>query len=885
MYSFLMVMLAILCSQSISAQESNILLEESFATGKGDFVVEGEKGINNDVWTFRDDHIEATTYMKYSSSGNAESYFVSKEFTLGLSDNYVSFDHAGLFFYPDMEGRISMVIRNAGSNSWEEIPGLKHPADAKSGIYESSGEMAIPEAYNGARVQIAFKFFSKTSYNDGVWQIKNLVVKTNGEMPEMKKETELSFDKTDVVYALESGEFVAPVLNNPNNLAVTYSSQNEDVATVDANTGIVTIVNPGSTIIQASSEENAEYYSGSAKYSLLVKKPYSGISFDKTEVNYEIGCGEKFVEPTFNNPNNVQVSFGTSDYNVATVEYQTGKIKIVGMGTAVIKAISYETDMYSYTEATYTINVTDPSIVFQASFSSGLENFTEEGDGANIGLWSWSYGSAQASGYNKVDKLTEVYLVSPEFTLYEGSNSVTFNMSGYSFQNIEEEAQLVIREVNGEWTNIPIKNYPEPNSYNIINAGKMIIPEQFNGKKVQLAFKYITDGVNKIGYWSVNHLIVKKEIKKENAGISFDVTEVNAEVGKAFEAPVLNNPNNLNISYKSSNPSVAYVDEATGKVSILNIGTTKITATSLENKDFYEGKAEYTITVTDPNIIFSEDFSNGISNFTEEGVTGIWEWTYGGYAKADGYGKVKEMSESYLVSPEMSLDANGNLVGFTEMASYFNAQIEQFAQLLIREVGSNTWEVIEGLNRPVNDTYEAVNTGDATIPEKFNGKKVQLAFKYVTDGGMNAGIWYVTKLIVKRTVPKVDPEIAFTESVVEYDINSADPFVAPELINPNNVPVKYSSGNMSVAYVEQYTGNITIIGEGEAVITVTSEETDEFNSATASYTIIVTSVPTGIEGITADDLINGKVYDLQGRRVDKLGKGIYIVNGKKVIIK
>ncbi|WP_255563884.1 hypothetical protein [Prevotella sp. Rep29] len=43
---------------------------------------------------------------------------------------------------------------------------------------------------------------------------------------------------------------------------------------------------------------------------------------------------------------------------------------------------------------------------------------------------------------------------------------------------------------------------------------------------------------------------------------------------------------------------------------------------------------------------------------------------------------------------------------------------------------------------------------------------------------------------------------------------------------------------------------------------------------------------TGISGIkTADDSANGIYYDLQGRRVEKPTKGIYIVNGKKVVLK
>jgi len=43
---------------------------------------------------------------------------------------------------------------------------------------------------------------------------------------------------------------------------------------------------------------------------------------------------------------------------------------------------------------------------------------------------------------------------------------------------------------------------------------------------------------------------------------------------------------------------------------------------------------------------------------------------------------------------------------------------------------------------------------------------------------------------------------------------------------------------------------------------------------------------TGIEGIDAQtNMLNGTVYNLNGQRVEKVQKGLYIVNGKKVVVK
>ena len=42
---------------------------------------------------------------------------------------------------------------------------------------------------------------------------------------------------------------------------------------------------------------------------------------------------------------------------------------------------------------------------------------------------------------------------------------------------------------------------------------------------------------------------------------------------------------------------------------------------------------------------------------------------------------------------------------------------------------------------------------------------------------------------------------------------------------------------------------------------------------------------TGIDGIAAEKVNNGEVYNLQGQRVVKAQKGLYIINGKKVLVK
>ena len=78
-----------------------------------------------------------------------------------------------------------------------------------------------------------------------------------------------------------------PTLLNENEVAVTYSSKDEKVATVDA-TGEVTIVGMGETTITATSEETDELLAGEASYRLIVYKDlsHSDITVTLSELTY-----------------------------------------------------------------------------------------------------------------------------------------------------------------------------------------------------------------------------------------------------------------------------------------------------------------------------------------------------------------------------------------------------------------------------------------------------------------------------------------------------------------------------------------------------------------------------------------------------------------------
>ena len=86
-----------------------------------------------------------------------------------------------------------------------------------------------------------------------------------------KQDPALAF--AEETYTATLGEaFTAPALTNTLNVAVTWTSSNEAVATVDAN-GNVTLVGAGTTTITAASEENEQFVASEASYKLNVNDP------------------------------------------------------------------------------------------------------------------------------------------------------------------------------------------------------------------------------------------------------------------------------------------------------------------------------------------------------------------------------------------------------------------------------------------------------------------------------------------------------------------------------------------------------------------------------------------------------------------------------------
>ena len=133
------------------------------------------------------------------------------------------------------------------------------------------------------------------------------------------------------------------------------------------------------------------------------------------------------------------------------------------------------------------------------------------------------------------------------------------------------------------------------------------------------------------------------------------------------------------------------------------------------------------------------------------------------------------------------------------------------------------------------------------------------------------------------------PELAFDQEEYTANMREGNTFSGATLYNESEVaPLTYTSSNEEVAEVAA-NGVVVLRSTGETTITVWFAGDNDFKATSASYKLtVIDEVVDGIQNITIDNMPeDAKVYNLNGQRMNAkaLKSGVYVVNGKKVVLK
>ena len=160
------------------------------------------------------------------------------------------------------ETTLGTMYMKVGENT---ITGNATTSDIKGVVTGKTVTFTVPE-----NTEVQYFHINLTTKGSGTVKFTEILVEYADNDP--RQESGLAFPQKE--YTVNLGEeFESPVATAFEGAEIEYSIDNEKVATIDAQSGKVTIVGDGKAIISAISKETEEYKEGVAEYTLYVVDP------------------------------------------------------------------------------------------------------------------------------------------------------------------------------------------------------------------------------------------------------------------------------------------------------------------------------------------------------------------------------------------------------------------------------------------------------------------------------------------------------------------------------------------------------------------------------------------------------------------------------------
>ena len=227
----------------------------------------------------------------------------------------------------------------------------------------------------------------------------------------------------------------------------------------------------------------------------------------------------------------------------------------------------------------------------------------------------------------------------------------------------------------------------------------------------------------------------------------------------------------------------------------------------------------------------------------------------------------------------LTLANDGNTVLTGVSITKAASQVLEFADGTVPTYAPGTYPAVK-----ISRTLNAGKWATAVYPFAVSGVEIAVLDSF-NDGTLSftsADASEANKPFMMRSTAAAT-EISLSN--VEVAAAAAQNAVASEVVKLIGVYTATEITNDEKNYV---LSNNTIYPVGEAGATINPYrayiQVDQPGEA-RSLKFVVDGVTTAIEGVSNDTMENGNVYNLQGQRVQNAQKGLFIQNGKKVVLK
>lgn len=399
------------------------------------------------------------------------------------------------------------------------------------------------------------------------------------------------------------------------------------------------------------------------------------------------------------------------------------------------------------------------------------------------------------------------------------------------------------------------------------------------------------------------------------AGLAWSAASADVTYGEDNVFPTLTNPNGLTVTYSSSNTSAATINSTSGVITLKDItASTTISAIFAGNDDFKDQTVTYELNVTKAPFALKdgvfdfvgaagavpfEDYGSGMTLVTTGYTTDDKTWTAGnvtmvtscesgnGYRwwEADGTLRFYNGSKStfsvpsgYVITKIVTTGANFDNANVGTLSGSTWTGVSNEVELSVTATRNIKTITVTYMTPTQTETVQSYGWASYVTPAavEFPANTAYV----VTAASVSTGL----TLEAVTQVPEKTP-------VLLKGAGTKDITVIASASAPATNLLKVSAGYVSAgkyAYVlakngagacfKQWTGDASVL-EGRVVLLL-----DEA-VATARDLFELDNDATAIEAVKAQNVENGQFFNLAGQRVAQPTKGLYIVNGKKVIIK
>lgn len=707
----------------------------------------------------------------------------------------------------------------------------------------------------------------------------------------------------------------------------TLSFQNPSSGTINGGewTGSAQVL----TIEKGSSTSNFNKVEVSYKQGIILPTPTVTIDatgITNTDVYTGTVAGSLAATVTYNDAavTGATVTWSGDKDEVATIDAATGAVTLVAAGSVTFTATFAGNDDYNKATATYKMTVTssDPNVPGTENNPYTVAQAITEIKAGNTGSYYVSGIISKISSTSVISGGKLTYFISDDGTttnqlqVYHGKN-----LNDTEFTSVDDIALGDKVVVYGPFTYYN-DNTPELNDGNYlvslkhpasitVNPATVNVSAEFQEGTLAISYENLT--ITGMDDFDIQYYDADGKKIDEPEWIVTDVAEQDPQIGEGYVVSyvIATNRGDARTAYfkvfAAGESDFVYSNKVTINQAKF-VETTKYTlATSITSGKHYviasgtdgavkvmgaqnnNNRAAVDGTVSGTTLSVVSDA--GATEFVVYGPDASGFYTI--YDAAKGYLYAASKSSNYLRS-QTTNDANGK----------WSISIDGSGEATVVAQGSNTNKYMRfnstlfscyGEGSSVTDlVYFYEKDGEATPTETITVTDAKYA-TYCSENALDFEGTGLTAYIAdqkgtKVTFEKITKVPAYTGVLVKAD--GAGSFTVS---STSSVDDATSNDLEGVIAETPYTGTIYVLMNGDKGIGFYKTTQPKFTlSAHTAYlpasigtsrTFIGLDEATAIDGIVAEKESNGEIYNLSGQRVNSPKKGLYIMDGKKVLVK